>query len=277
MKTFKKFFNKILTENERLKTYSYPIVKILICLVLITVFYNCDLIFTDNELINIPIGSLSTASIIVCGRCIFVAVSELFIVHKNRIKTIDETVKPGKRGVSIFEWNDSLETYTHTILKILICLFLIAVTAYFEKLFHTGNRVVNSLLFAVSFTIIFGCVQIIYSAICELSEVHENRIKKKTISLKSMKRSRAYSIDEISEMVIANDIIEIQIVKNSRIVEIGSSSDCETGNSKFFDKRFYVNKKEFENVEEFKNAIQSYSDNEKIIVLSIDGLPPDKI
>ncbi len=69
-----------------------------------------------------------------------------------------------------------------------------------------------------------------------------------------------------------NDIVEIRIAVNNSVVEIGASSDCDVKGSRFFDKRFYVEKTEFTNSEDFKKAVELYSHDGKVNVVSIDGL-----
>lgn len=75
-------------------------------------------------------------------------------------------------------------------------------------------------------------------------------------------------------MVNSNDIIEIQIAFRGEPIVIGASSDCKAGSAKFYDKRFYIGKQEYERVDDFSQALQSYSETKGVFVLSIDGIAP---
>ena len=73
--------------NEDVKSYAYPILKIIICAALIIVFIYRDRIFCINsKVINIVIGILCTAIGIVCIYCIYISAYELSQVHENRGK-----------------------------------------------------------------------------------------------------------------------------------------------------------------------------------------------
>lgn len=73
--------------NEDVKSYAYPILKIIICAALILIFIYRDRIFRiDSKVINIVIGILCTAIGIVCIYCIYISAYELSQVHENRVK-----------------------------------------------------------------------------------------------------------------------------------------------------------------------------------------------
>lgn len=73
--------------NEDVKSYAYPILKIIVCAVLIIILINRDqIIRIDNKVINIIIGILCTAIGIVCIYCIYISAYELSQVHENRVK-----------------------------------------------------------------------------------------------------------------------------------------------------------------------------------------------
>ena len=110
----------------------------------------------------------------------------------------------------------------------------------------------------------------------ELILVHDNRSKAKSVSNKEREGSRKYSVDAILSLVSRNDSMEIQILSKGKRVEIGSSSECEANDSKPYDKRYYIEKREFESLDAFRNAGLPYSDKSQITILSIDGISPKK-
>lgn len=110
----------------------------------------------------------------------------------------------------------------------------------------------------------------------ELILVHDNRSKAKSVSTKEREGSRKYSVDAILSLVSRNDSMEIQILSKGKRVEIGSGSECEAYDSKPYDKRYYIEKREFESLDAFRNAVLPYSDKSQITILSIDGISPKK-
>lgn len=104
--------------------------------------------------------------------------------------------------------------------------------------------------------------------------IHENRFKK-NISLRSgVQNSKEYSFDELVNLVEKSDIIEIEIFVNNNLIEIGSSSNSNNYDSKFFDKLYYIDKNEFVDINDFKVSLIPYSKNGKISVTAIDGINP---
>ena len=79
-------------------------------------------------------------------------------------------------------------------------------------------------------------------------------------------------MDEIVFLFEKNDIIAIKIKANEEIMEIGSSSNCKAGSNKFFDKKFYIENIEFDNLETFIEKIKIYIQNGYLNVISIDGI-----
>ena len=118
------------------------------------------------------------------------------------------------------------------------------------------------------------CIRDRYISVSEIILIHEKREKVKIDLNHALKYSKEFSIEEILSLLVANDIIEIWIVSNNKIIEIGSSSDCREGSAQFFDKRYYVNDNEFTNIDQLRTEILPYFVDEKVKVISIDGISP---
>lgn len=118
------------------------------------------------------------------------------------------------------------------------------------------------------------CILCIYISAYELFQTHENRARRTTLTNSIIGSSKHYNISEIVFMAESNDIIEIQIVSQNKVVEIGASSDCKNGSSKFFDKFYHIGNDMFENIKDFKAALFPHAIDEQIIVISIDGASP---
>lgn len=177
--------------------------------------------------------------------------------------------------LNIFYFDENLKSYTYPILKILICLILIIVFINRGQIIHIDNKVVNVIIGVLCTTVGIICIYCIYISVFELTQVHENRAKTNVVLDSTIISSKEYSVDEIVSMAKNNDIIDIQIVAKDKAIEIGSSSDCKAGSSKFFDKLYYVDKNEFADINDFKTSLLSHTVNEKIMVISIDGIRPE--
>ena len=174
--------------------------------------------------------------------------------------------------LNIFHYNADNKSYFFPIIKILISISLIIIMIFREHFVCINNRSISTLItiFCVVMGIVcFLCIEI---SSCELSAARENRAKDRILTETEIESSEGYSVDEISKMVESNDILEIEIVFEKKPLGIGTSSDSKQGSSKLFNKRYYIGKEEFENIEDFKFALAPYLINGKILVLSIDGV-----
>lgn len=104
--------------KEDAKSYTYPIVKIIIFVALIISFIYRDHIFhIDNKAIDIIIGVFCTMIGIVCIYCIYISIFEFSEIHENRKKakvSLDGIASGGKKYsvdkiVSMAEANDIIE------------------------------------------------------------------------------------------------------------------------------------------------------------------------
>ncbi|MBQ6707324.1 MAG: hypothetical protein IJM97_00090 [Clostridia bacterium] len=167
-----------------------------------------------------------------------------------------------------FQFNSELDSYTYPIVKIVVCIFLVIITINRGHFLNFENIFITIL----SVVICVASILCIYISFAEIISTYENREKIRTsLNIEKMP-SKAYSVDEIIFMLDRNDIIEIQILVDKKIVEIGSSSDCNVGDRHFFDKRYYIGKKEFESIDEFKTVFVSLFSNGPVKVVSIDGI-----
>lgn len=139
--------------NKNNKSYAYPILKIVVCIVLIILFIKRDsIIHIDNKTVNIVIGILCTAIGLVCIYCAEISICELLQVKENRSEAMalsDSIVAGCKRYtvndiVSLAESND--------IIEIRIAFNNRAITIgtssdckngsskFFDKLYYIGNK-----------------------------------------------------------------------------------------------------------------------------------------
>ena len=98
--------------------------------------------------------------------------------------------------------------------------------------------------------------------------------QKKMMKKKAEESGKQYPLTKIAKMLREEDIIEIEVKTLSGVFVIGSSSDCEPGGFKFFDKAYYIGDEEFEldQEKEFLEKLSHMCGGESITVLSIDGV-----
>lgn len=178
--------------------------------------------------------------------------------------------------MDIFHVNENVKSYKYPILKIIVCVILIITFINRDRIIYIDNKVINIIIGILCTTVGIVCIYCIYISVYELFLVHGNRAKETVSSNSITAKSKKYTIDEIVFMAETNDIIEIQIVSKNRTVEIGSSSDCKNGSSKFFDKLYYIDDETFENIKDFKSELLAYAINGQISVVHIDGITPIK-
>lgn len=114
-----------------------------------------------------------------------------------------------------------------------------------------------------------------YVSIIELYYTHSNRKdSNKTINIQTTKK---LSVEEIVNMARRDDIVEIETVQDGAIVKIGASADIKPSTYVFFDKRYYIGKQEYDTIESFQERLTDLADNGNFDVLSIDGVPVEKV
>ena len=107
----------ILHFNKNVKSYTYPILKIIICAALIIAFiYRDRIFFINSKSVNIVIDVLCTAVGIVLIYCIYISACELLQAHENREEAAlsDGVTAEGKKYsvdeiVYMAEVNDIIE------------------------------------------------------------------------------------------------------------------------------------------------------------------------
>lgn len=107
--------------NETNKSYIYPIIKIIVCVVLIIIFMNSGRVFhidnTDSKLIKIIISVLGVVVVLACAFCIYISGAELLQAYENREKETalsDRIIANSKQYtideiISLVESNDIIE------------------------------------------------------------------------------------------------------------------------------------------------------------------------
>lgn len=107
---------KIFEVNNELKSYTFPVIKILLCLVLFFILFNRDKLFpfADKHL-SVVATILSLALVVICIFCTYVSIAEMIELHDRRvdnqrnIEKLDCKQYSIENIVSLIEKEDILE------------------------------------------------------------------------------------------------------------------------------------------------------------------------
>lgn len=169
--------------------------------------------------------------------------------------------------MKLFELQTHLTSYTYPIVKIIICVTIIILSITRDHFIHISSE------WQTPSTILF-CAIILVSLLCleiSIGEVFQTFSNRKKVNVQAIE-TKDFSVDEIMDMVSANDIIEIEICNDSNILKIGASSDSKYSSSVFFDKQYYINDLNYDTIELFQTELIALFPKGKIPVFSIDGI-----
>ena len=92
------------------------------------------------------------------------------------------------------------------------------------------------------------------------------------VSVHDINNCKSIHIDDILLKIDKSHVKEYRIVTDNGIILIGSSSDKLPGSSKFFNKKFYCGKQEFDSLDELKKELSNYLIDDCLKVISVDGV-----
>ena len=170
--------------------------------------------------------------------------------------------------MKLFEPNLNSTSYTIPIIKLVISVAIITACVFRNSIFHVENKLLGIIFSSVAFVFTIVCVVIVYVSCCEIYAIFENTHE----SVIANEKYSLVHVDDILSQIDSNDIIEYQILTDSGTILIGASSDNRCGSNKFFDKKYYCDKQEFDSIDELSNALSKYLVNDYLKVLSIDGI-----
>ena len=259
--------------DENITSYKYPILKILSCIIVITALLLLKLNKDLMNLITIKfidyVRALGAAIFIVSIFCIITSFAELILAYENRTKR--KLLK-----INIFRVDQNITSYGYPIVKIILFVLLIILGVNRNHIIPINDSSLNAVIGYIGAAFVVICIFCIYISFAELIFANENRAKGKSLTDKAIRNSKEYDINEIISLAENNDIIEIEIMSGKKPLEIGTSSYSESAYSELTDKRYYIGKKEFSNIEDFRSALSPYLINNRLMVISIDGIAAKK-
>lgn len=178
----------------------------------------------------------------------------------------------GMKKFNPFEIRTDLANCTYPIVKIIICLSILTTIFFRDRIYCFTNEctdeVVTIIVGALSVVIIF----FIYVSIAEICGTFWKRNESKKQPTKPTNITNL-SIEKVIGIVSENDIIEIEVYADKKVIKIGASADCKYSSSVFEDKLFYIADSEYDTIGLFSDALRILFSDGNIPVSRIDGLP----
>ncbi len=174
--------------------------------------------------------------------------------------------------------NPNVHSYKQPILKILgsVILFLMVFSRsrLLPMVYDGGHPLLEHIMDILSIPVMLVILLIFEISLAEIIKVYGEKSKAKlaqdVANVHSSIKAKGYSIDEIIKLVAENDIIEISIVYNQTVIDIGSSSVWDVGEPKPHDKKYFINDESYYDIKQFELKLMSYLSNGKIKVIEID-------
>ena len=176
----------------------------------------------------------------------------------------------------IFKCDTSIKSYTYPIVKLVLSSLLIVVLIERGRFSPISNFFGIVVERAVCVTMGVLAILCFYISIGEMLLLYERNKKGKKDLEKAMARSKNLSVSYILSLLEDNDIVEILIAYEQRIVTVMASSDSRHGSSKFFDKHYAIDDEEYLDFVAFKDALLPYAIDGAFCVIEIDGVPANR-
>lgn len=170
----------------------------------------------------------------------------------------------------IFKVNSEIRSYTYPTIKLLVCLVLILVLMNRSRLFVIDDKRWAIAMTVLAFVFGVGAIFCIYISIGEICELYERRVDNQRIV--GELATKQYPIEKLMKMIEKEDILEVEIKVQEEIVKIGCTSDNKWSTNEFFDKVYYCDDTEYETIEAFRKALNTYEIDGMLEVVSIDGI-----
>lgn len=169
--------------------------------------------------------------------------------------------------------NKAFNVYVIAFLKIALALVISAIWFFKNSIFNTAFQFPKFIEVSIIVVILYLDVRLIAGSIADLvSEFEKREETRKSQLVVDGSECEARPLDNVISLVKQNDIIEIEIKAHNGLIKIGSSSQSNELSSKLFDKRYYIGKVEYTDIDGFCNEVQSLLSCDVVYVYAIDGI-----
>lgn len=147
---------KIFEVNDEIKNYIYPTVKIIICVVIFTIVFNREKIFSiSSRIVRLILTFLGLIAVLGCVLCIYISIIEISELHDRRADEKRLYLKLNTKKYSVqdilelVENNDIIEIEIKTsqgIIKIgSSSINNWSENVFYDKLYYCGNKEYESI------------------------------------------------------------------------------------------------------------------------------------
>lgn len=174
----------------------------------------------------------------------------------------------------MFHVNTDISSFTPPILKGSGCIIAIICIIERENLFEIRSKALSIIITLLSVILIVLCVMRIYISVAEIVTLAEKKSDMMRLQrVYGAEDGIMYSVKEIIALLEDNDIIEITLLCNESCLRIGTNSDSANGVSQLFDKRYYVDSIEYNDISYVIAILEEVATpDDKIYVIEIDGI-----
>ena len=170
----------------------------------------------------------------------------------------------------MFKLRTNLTAYRSPVLRIVVSTIILALIYFRKRLIHIQNELVVTISMIVFLVFIVLSILCIIVSFLEICYVFENKRAKRA------RKSNAKIVSEetLFKMLDENDIIEIEIISSGEIIKLGASSDCAHNSMVYYDKKYYINDRDYTSLMEIKKALAEEFFGQTYKIISIDGCDP---
>ncbi len=168
----------------------------------------------------------------------------------------------------IFEQIETNQTLKEKRLKVLFwigCVLLNLITLGWSIFLEQKLSISLPILYIFALFVILPLFLLakIIASVTELCEVREE--KKQLNNKKPV--GKMFTIDEIINILTRENIIEFKQKKDGKLIKFGASSDFDKTKSTFFDKRYYIQNKEYFDINDMKKRLLELSEDGKNVLI----------
>lgn len=190
-----------------------------------------------------------------------------------RKKPVKSNEVRDRKKYNPFEIRTDLTSCTYPVVKIIICLSILAALFFRDHIYHITNEWVDeAVTLLIVSPIVILVIYLIYVSIFEIGKVLWTRHEIRKQPAKPASTAKL-SIEKVLEIVAENDIVEIEVYSGKKYIKIGASAECKYSSSVFEDKLFYIANSEYVTTEQFSDALKTLFPDGNVPVSRIDGLP----
>lgn len=113
-------------------------------------------------------------------------------------------------------------------------------------------------------------------ALCDMDRLSDRREKERMNYEKALSKGKWFPTEKVKTLLSDNDIIDVFILSDQKILRIGASSRDSYYTSEFSNKKYYLNEEEDVTIEKLEEVIDKSSSEKGVFVVQVDGVPGKK-